>query len=225
MARGTRAANHTQDTLVGDARERIEAEAKVKAEAEAAEKIKAAEEQIRADERAKIAAGQTTSAINHPAIKTAGVHTEDMPLAQPGDIIIPDSGPLTRQAEVIVPADATALNKDYADALAFNEQVLEILLEPSSEENAPTVVDVTVNGETVWIPVGQNIHIKRKHVEVLMRSKPVAVSTQHESHESGAKVINNRVIRNTRAKYPLSILHDPAQGKGIEWMRRIRAEL
>lgn len=162
-------------------------------------------------------------AANNPVIASGGVHTESLPLAQPDDILIPETGALTRENEVIVPADATALNKDYTDALKFNEDVLEISLEPSSEENAPTVIDVTVNGETMWIPVGQNVRIKRKFVEVLMRSKPVAISTMHD--EIGAKVINNRIIRNTRAKYPLSILSDPAQGKGVEWMRRIRAEL
>lgn len=165
----------------------------------------------------------SSDAQNNPAILSGGVHSESMPLAQPGDISLPESGPLTRTNETIVPADATALDKNYADALKFNEDVLEIRLEPSSEENAPTVIDVTVNGETVWIPVGQDIRIKRKFVEVLMRSKPVAISTAHE--DIGAKVINNRIVRNTRAKYPLSILSDPAQGKGIEWMRRIRAEL
>lgn len=165
----------------------------------------------------------SSDAKNNPAILSGGVHSESMPLAQPGDISLPESGPLTRTNETIVPADATALDKNYADALKFNEDVLEIMLEPSSEENAPTVIDVTVNGETVWIPVGQSIRIKRKFVEVLMRSKPVAVSTAHE--DIGAKVINNRIVRNTRAKYPLSIMNDPAQGKGVEWMRRIRAEL
>jgi len=165
----------------------------------------------------------SSDAKDNPVKTTSAVHSESMPLAQPKDITLPDSGPLTRTNETIVPADATALDKNYADALKFNEDVLEIMLEPSSEENAPTVIDVTVNGETVWIPVGQNMRIKRKFVEVLMRSKPVSVSTAHE--DIGTKVINNRIIRNTRAKYPLSILSDPAQGKGMEWMRRIRAEL
>lgn len=151
-------------------------------------------------------------------------HTEDTPLAQPAAIEIPSLGsPLNRESEVLVPADATALNRDYVEALKFNEDVLDIILEPSSEENAPTVIDVTVNGETKYIPVGQQVSLKRKFVEVLMRSKPIAVSTQHE--DIGAKVVNNRIIRNARAKYPMSIINDPAQGKGVEWMRRIRAEL
>jgi len=163
------------------------------------------------------------TARNNPVTPRGGVHTEDFDLAQPAAIHIPDSGALNRQSEVLVPADATALDRNYVDALKFNEDVLEILLEPSSEENAPMVIDVSVNGETVWIMVGQNVSLKRKFVEVLMRSKPVSVRTEHE--DIGAKIINNRIIRNTRAKYPMSILRDPAQGKGMEWMRRIRAEL
>jgi hypothetical protein len=164
-----------------------------------------------------------TDASSNPVIATGGVHTESMPLAQPSPILMPDTGFLNRESEVIVPADATALNKEYADALKFNEDVLEILLEPSSEENAPTVIDTTVNGETVWIPVGQNVRIERKFVEVLMRSKPVSIATSHE--DIGAKIINNKVLRTLRSKFPMSILFDPAQGKGVEWMRRIRAEL
>ena len=164
------------------------------------------------------------AAKNSPVITTGGTHSEDLPLAQPSPIIIPDLGmELDRQAESIVPADATALDKVYADALKFAEDDLTIILEPSSEENAPTVIDVTVNGETKWIRVGIEATIKRKFVEVLLRSKPISVSTWHS--ERGAEVIENRINKNVRAKYPMSVIRDPAQGKGVEWMRRIRAEL
>jgi len=149
-------------------------------------------------------------------------HTEDTPLTQPSQILMPDSGPLVREPEQIAVVEHAQINKDYADALAFNEDVLEILLEPSSEENAPMTVDVYNNGQAVWVPVGQPFKIKRKFVEDLMRSRPVSIQTSHE--DIGAKVINNRIIRNTRAKYPLSILSDPSP-KGPEWMRRIRAEV
>ncbi|HLP99218.1 MAG TPA: hypothetical protein VK149_12325 [Sideroxyarcus sp.] len=163
------------------------------------------------------------NAANNPVINKGGVHSESIPLAQPAAIEIPETGHIVREPEALVPADTNALNKQYADALKFDQDELTILLEPSSEENAPTVIDVSVNGRTEWVRVGVETKLKRCYVEGLLRSKPVSIQTSHE--DVGAKVINNRILRNTRAKYPLSILNDPAQGKGIEWLRRIRAEL
>lgn len=149
-------------------------------------------------------------------------HSEDFPLTQPTNISIPDTGVLVREPEKIA-AVGNPLNKDYLDALKFNEDVLEVLVEPSSEENAPTIISVECNGEAQWVRVGQQVQLKRKFVEILLRSKPISISTTHE--DIGAKIINNRVMRNTRAKYPLTIMSDPAQGKGTEWLRRVRAEL
>lgn len=142
-------------------------------------------------------------------------------MEQPSAIILPGEGPIVREPEEIIALDKP-LEKDNAEALAFNEEVLIIQLQPSSEENAPTVVDVYVNGEAKWIPVGVPTKIKRKFVEVLLRSKPISVTTSHEGR--GSDVINNRIIRNTRAKYPLSIMQDPSK-KGYEWLSKIMAEL
>lgn len=148
-------------------------------------------------------------------------HTEDHALAQPSTIHLPETGVITREPEQIIAVD-TPLDKSNAEALKFNEDVLTIMIEPSSEENAPTVIDVYVNGEAKWLTVGTEQKVKRKFVEVLMRSKPISIQTAHE--DVGAKIVNNRILRNTRAKFPLSILHDPSP-KGVEWVRRIRAEL
>lgn len=168
------------------------------------------------------AATNSTDAINHPVVTTQATHSEDHALAQPSTIVLPDIGVLTREPEQIAAVD-TPLEDQYLAALKFNEDELEIMIEPSGEENAPTIIPVECNGESKWIHVGVEVKLKRKFVEILLRSKPITVSTAHE--DIGAKVINNRVLRSTRAKYPLSILHDPAQGKGVEWLRRIRAEL
>lgn len=147
-------------------------------------------------------------------------YTGDMEVGQVSDIIIPSEGVIAREPESIAVLDKP-LDTDYADAIAFGEEVLDIMLQPSSEENAPMIIDVYVNGEAKWVPVGERVSIKRKFVEVLMRSKPVSITTTHE--DIGAKMIQNRVIRNQRAKYPLSILHDPSP-KSVEWQRRTMME-
>ncbi len=147
--------------------------------------------------------------------------TGDMEVGQPSDIIVPAEGVIAaRESEQIAVLDKP-LEKEYADAVAFGEDELEIMLQPSSEENAPMIVDVYVNGEPKWIPVGERVRLKRKFVEVLMRSKPISIQTNHE--DVGAKIIQNRIVRNQRAKYPMSILFDPSQ-KSHEWQRRVMME-
>lgn len=146
--------------------------------------------------------------------------TGDMEVGQPSDLIIPAEGVIAREPEAIAVLDKP-LNKAYADDLAFGEDVLDIMLQPSSEENAPMIIDVYVNGEAKWIPVGERVQLKRKFVEVLMRSKPISIQTNHE--DIGSKMVQNRVIRNQRSKYPLSIIHDPSP-KSAEWQRRTMME-
>lgn len=164
------------------------------------------------------------NAANTPVVSTSETNTAEIPVTQPSAIAVPLEGKLAVQEPEKIAVLDKPLESDYLEALKFNEEVIEIMLQPSSEENAPMVVDVYVNGEAKWIPVGQQVPLKRKFVEVLMRSKPVSIQTEHESHQSGAKVINNRIIRNTRAKYPLSILNDP-NPKGREWVNRIMREV
>lgn len=148
--------------------------------------------------------------------------TEDMEIGQPANIIIPDTGPIDREPEEIIPVETAAINKDYADALQFNEQVLTIVIQPSGEENAPMVIPVWNNGEPMWIRVGMQTKIKRKFVEDLLRAKPISVQTMHE--DVGSNVVSNQVVRSARSKYPLTVIHDPSP-KGYEWMTRVMAEL
>lgn len=164
------------------------------------------------------------NAVNNPVVSTSETSTADIPLTQPSPIIVPETGALIKPEPEQIAAVDKPLNVTYLDDLKFAEEIVTIMLQPSSEENAPMVVDIYVNGEARWIPVGQEVPLKRKFVEVLMRSKPVSIQTDHEAVQSGAKVINNRIIRNTRAKYPLSIINDP-NPKGREWVNRIMREV
>lgn len=150
------------------------------------------------------------------------LNTEEMDMQKPSDIVIPSEGVIVREPESIA-AMTSPLEKKYADALQFGEDNIELMIQPSSEENAPTVIDVYVNGEAKYIPVGQRVTLKRKFVEVLLRAKPISVNTIHDSHTSGKAWIDNKLIRNARAKYPMSILHDPSP-KGEEWLRNVMYE-
>lgn len=163
----------------------------------------------------------SNNAVTQP-VATNEVHTADLPIEQPSAIVVPPQGPIVRETEQIAVADKP-IESEYAKALAFGEEVLDVMLQPSSEENAPEMIDAAVNGETVWLKVGVPTKMKRKFVEVLLRAKPIAVQTVHEGAEGKPEVINNQIRRTTRAKFPLSILRDPSP-KGGEWLNRVMRE-
>ena len=143
-------------------------------------------------------------------------HTDDMPTREYPDVHIPASGVLVREAESIVQAEPGTTNDQLAE-LAFNEEVLTIRLERSPEKNAPKFVDAYVNGEQVWIPVGQPCNIKRKFVAVLARAQPYDVQTEVDDTDGDPR---NRVVRNARSKYPFSVIRDPSP-RGFDWLTKV----
>jgi len=154
------------------------------------------------------------------------VHTESMPLRQPDDVVMPglDSVfvPEPEAIAVVERPDTKAGEEAYNQALKFNEDLLTIVLEPSAEENAPQFQDVSCNGRIHLIPVGEEYTLPRKFVEILILAMPYSVRTIVESPVGQDPI--NRITKRASAKFPLSILHDPAGGRGTEWLRRLRAQ-
>jgi hypothetical protein len=153
------------------------------------------------------------------------LHSDDIPVSQ-GKTRIDSAADLGR----IERAPADVLNKDYADALAFNEEPVTIIIQPGSEKNAPRVVDCWVNGkglellhdgrwfETGAAPVGRPFTTKRKYVEVIARSKVDRIETRHD--DESAENPRNWVERSTYVRAPLSLIEDK-NPKGAEWFSRI----
>ena len=150
------------------------------------------------------------------------VHTGTMDVGQQPAIILPNlDETLVREPEAIASVD-TPLQSDYYKELAFMEEPVTIRLEKSSEKNAPMLVDVHVNGRVEWIPVGRPYTVARKYVEVLARSKPIDIQTEHDSPMSGQDP-QNRIIRNTRTMHPFSVVRDD-NPKGFDWLTRVMME-
>lgn len=116
--------------------------------------------------------------------------------------------------------------------LAFMEEPVEISISADSRSDTPeTHVPVQVNGRgaecwfegrwipTTWLPVGMMITIKRKYLEVLLRSKTEIIKTEPE----GTNVPNpaNRHRRINTSNYAVTIHRDSAQGQ--EWQRLVMA--
>ena len=163
------------------------------------------------------------------------VSTSDMPLGQKADIDLGDLVNFIRN-ESYQDLGEKPLLPEYMDALAFNEEPVTISIEENARADFPeTYVPVQVNGRgaeifangqwiTVgWLPIGILITTKRKYLEILIRSKPDNVRTEHESGDSGVATPQNKVKRRTSSAYPVTIIEDK-NPRGFEWASRIRAE-
>lgn len=160
------------------------------------------------------------------------LHTSDVKIEQKPVIDLATIDPTDRDPEIIR-ADPAALQKDYADALAFNEEPVEIHIEPGTGDFAPTHHYCAVNGkgaearvgsrwvEFSWLPVNQTLIVKRKYVENLLRSKVDKVETIVPNVTD--TVMNNRIRRVTTGACTFSIIRDD-NPKGRAWFERIRRQ-
>lgn len=160
------------------------------------------------------------------------LHTDDIKIEQKADIVgngVDNSDLLDRTPD-IVKADQLP-NKDYMDELAFNEEPVTIRIEPSADKNAAMFHPIWVNGKgcEVWIagawremtylPVAQVLTVKRKYVEVLLRSKTDTVHT--EVKEVEGENPKNTIRRFTSATVSFSIIEDK-NPLGAAWVNEIR---
>ena len=154
------------------------------------------------------------------------LHSDEIKIEQKAPIV--DKKKHEDDGEVIL-VD-TPINKDYLDALAFAEEPVTIILNPSAEKNAPTAFPVWVNGkgaevfqqgrwdEIGYLPVGRPLIIKRKYLEVIIRAKLDSVTTAHD--DSTVERPMNRINRATSAVHSFSILED-ANPRGQAWAKEM----
>lgn len=154
----------------------------------------------------------------------APLHSDSVKIEQKAPILDPSK----YEGEIVL-VDKP-LNKDFLDELAFQEEPVLIILNPSSEKNAPTAFPVWVNGkgaevfqngkwmEIGYLPVGRPLTIKRKYVEVIIRAKLDSVTTLHD--DATVERPHNRINRATSAVHSYSILED-TNPKGRAWAQEM----
>lgn len=129
----------------------------------------------------------------------------------------------------VVLVDPALATKEYAAALAFMDQPVLIRLQPSAEKNAAQTFPIWVNGkgaevltrsgkwmEIKHLPVGVELTVKRKYLEIILRTKIDTV--QHDAPHPSEPDIDqrNRVQRFTSPVHMCSILQD-SDPRGAAW--------
>ena len=123
--------------------------------------------------------------------------------------------------------DGIEVTQEYLDELAFYEEPVTIILNPSTHKNAASIfenwcdgrgAEMLINGQWLIIkdlPVGKPITIKRKIVEQIIRARVMNVQTAHE--EPPVASPRNEILRTSSNVHSFSVLRDPSP-RAQEWL-------
>lgn len=165
--------------------------------------------------------------ITTPRVRQSEVHSDATKIEQRRPV---DDADDRDEGDVIL-CDPAVADKEYQAELAFMEEPVTIRLEPSADPNAISVFAVWCNGKSAetfsngrwnevgWLPVGQVITVKRKILEIIVRTKLDTVSTQILNPDSEHP--HNTVKRFTSAVHSFSVIEDRSK-RGAAWLTEMR---
>lgn len=139
------------------------------------------------------------------------------------EVALPASGSIRKELDELsaIEVHDKPLGTDYADALAFMEEKVTVMIHESSDVNDENPVQLACNGVNQFFFRGQEQDVKRKYVEILARAKRSRISTPEITDGSGART--NAIRKATSLRYPFSVLYD-ANPKGPSWLKSVMAE-
>lgn len=116
-------------------------------------------------------------------------------------------------------SDGPKALKDSVALEAFMQEKVVVMLVPSSDANAPSVVPFGVNGRTVWVQPGVETLVARCYVERMARAKTTAIK-QDLSPGQGEKL--NTLYRRKGVDYNFQVIKDSQRGR--DWLNKIMQE-
>lgn len=171
-----------------------------------------------------------------PSSRRHELHTDDIKIEQvdPVSEVGDDASADIHHATILVDkALHPGLPKSYLDELAFNEEPVTVMFTPAQERFAAPFVDAAVMGTGIeamtddgrWlqlhqVPVGQEVTIKRKYVEVFARCKHTDVRAFSRGVPSDGSEPVNDTLRSTNLKFPFVLIEDK-NPRGREWLMKI----
>lgn len=105
---------------------------------------------------------------------------------------------------------------------AFMNEIVEVIIFPTTDPQAPPYARPGVNGEAVTIFRNVPTKVKRKHIEVLARMKETRV-TQDLTPSNDGQITMASLRGHTGLAYPFQVIKDP-NPKGSAWLGNILAE-
>lgn len=168
------------------------------------------------------AAKKQTKAKDHPAIVRKALETSEQKVGQDNPRVMKSSGPAKASIEPArIERVGRVVSKDKLEALAFNEEILTVLVHESTNPLDDPIPEVWNDGKVQRFIRGREQDVKRKYVEVLARAKKTAYSQSKVKDGNGDDAIVNNPM--TALKYPFSVLRDP-NPRGASWLKNVLAE-
>ncbi|MBV8049121.1 MAG: hypothetical protein JO171_18380 [Paludibacterium sp.] len=144
---------------------------------------------------------------------------KDAKYAKQGDITV--GGIVVDQGQEIEPILASEGLSTIAAEEAFMNEILEVEIQSTGDENAPPNGVLTVNGRSQpWIR-DTPIKMRRMFVEMLARCKETKYTPQEPDFRNPEPT--NVPKGRTAFVLPFAVLHDP-NPKGRAWLAAIKAE-
>lgn len=106
----------------------------------------------------------------------------------------------------------------HAQELIFNEEVIEVMVHESTDDNAENPIFTACNGVSQYFYRGVPQQVKRKFVAILASVKEHNVTTPEYTAQDGSRATGIR--RTSSLKYPFSIISDP-NPRGTAWLKAL----
>lgn len=147
----------------------------------------------------------------------------EQPIAQAPTRAMRSRGPARQalDAPTAVQAVERPVSKEKLELLAFNEEVIKILVHDSTNPTDEQLVEVWNDGVPQRFQRGVEQDVKRKYVEVLARCK--RTTRANEKFKDGNGDDAYRYPGHTALRYPFSVIHDP-NPRGRDWLRVLLSE-
>lgn len=153
--------------------------------------------------------------------KTIIAHPDETQVGQDKQITLDNSMSIDDIRDEIAQVETVGADfHDHAANLAFMDEIVEVMVFPSSDKYAEQVVDVYNNGTPQRFIRGKWQNVKRKFVEVLARAKPFNVTTPETTDANGNRT--TRIDTYTGLRYPFEMRD--RNPRGASWLQGILAE-
>jgi hypothetical protein len=113
------------------------------------------------------------------------------------------------------------IDKEWADAMAFNEETIKVMVHETTDPVAVSIPDFYNGGIPQRFIRGQEQLVKRKFVEQLARCRKTTFSQEKVRDNNGDEFYRN--VPHTALAYPFSVVEDP-NPRGRDWLKNILAE-
>lgn len=115
----------------------------------------------------------------------------------------------------------TPVSSEKIKNLAFNEEMVEIVISEDGNRNAEQVIHVSNNGTNQFFFRNKAIWVRRKFVEILARARPESLSTPEYTDPMGNRA--TRIVKTHGLAYPFRVLNDK-NPDGQRWLESILRE-